>query len=77
MGLTVRSPAPPVAARMLRSGGAAEAGRMLEGLLAAIGERKTRFGLLQNHQGAVVEELCQVLAFLHSRPEPGVSTCRW
>ncbi len=47
----------------------AEAVSLLQGLLTHIRAQKTRFGLLQNHHQAVVEELEGVLAFLQAEAQ--------
>lgn len=47
----------------------AEAVAMLEGLLAHIRAERTRFGLIRDQHAAVVEEMTDVLAFLHAQPD--------
>jgi hypothetical protein len=46
--------------------GRTDALSLLQGLLAHILAEKTRFGVLQNHHRAVVEELSEVILFLQA-----------
>ncbi len=49
----------------------AEAVALLEGLLAAVQERRRRFGLLRDDHDEVVRELSETLAFARSAAAQG------